>query len=98
MRERLLYTIMTLMLMMFVLTCPLWSGTTGKISGIVTDKATGDPMIGANVVIPGTAMGAAADMDGNYTILYIPPGMHSIEISVIGYTKVTITDIRVRID
>ena len=98
MRARRLYTIMSVFLMMALLTCPLWSGTTGKISGSVIDKATGDPMMGANVIISGTTMGAASDINGDYTILHVPPGLYDIEISVMGYTKLTVTDVRVRID
>ncbi|NQT24514.1 TonB-dependent receptor [candidate division KSB1 bacterium] len=76
----------------------LWSSTTGKIAGIVIDKETGDPLPGANVVVAGTDMGAAADFKGQYTILHISPGTYSIQVSVVGYAKLTITDIRVRID
>ena len=38
---------------------PLFSGTTGKLSGVLTDKETGDPLIGANVMIVGTPLAAA---------------------------------------
>ncbi|MBN1780071.1 TonB-dependent receptor [bacterium] len=77
---------------------PAWAGTTGKITGTVVDQSTGEPLPGANVVIEGTTLGAAADVDGNYTILYIPPGTYNVHVSVIGYTPVAVTDVRVRID
>jgi outer membrane receptor protein involved in Fe transport len=77
---------------------PLWSGTTGKIAGTVTDKETGDPLPGANVIVAGTTLGAAADMNGQYTILQVPPGVYDVTVSVIGYAKTTIQDVRVRID
>ncbi len=77
---------------------PLWSGTTGKIAGTVIDKSTGDPLPGANVLVMGTVLGAAADISGNYTILYVPPGVYTMKVSVIGYTEVVVTDVRVRID
>ena len=73
-------------------------GTTGKIMGRITDQSTGDPLPGANILIEGTTIGAAADMGGEYTILHIPPGTYSVEVSVIGYTKVVVNDVRVRID
>ncbi len=44
----------------------LIAGTTGKISGIVRDISTGDPLIGANIIIEGTSMGAAANVDGHF--------------------------------
>ena len=73
-------------------------GTTGKIMGRVIDQSTGDPLPGANILIQGTTLGAAANLDGNYTILHVPPGTYTVEISVIGYTKVMVNDVRVRID
>ena len=38
------------------------------VSGAVTDAATGSALAGANVVVDGTSNGAAADVNGNYTI------------------------------
>ena len=49
------------------------AGITGKIGGKITDKNTGEPLIGANVMIEGTERGAAADVNGNYSILRMPP-------------------------
>ncbi|MDH7603875.1 MAG: TonB-dependent receptor [Melioribacter sp.] len=74
------------------------AGTTGKIAGKISDKSTGEPLIGANVIITGTSLGAATDVNGHYTILDIPPGIYSIQISYIGYRKLTINDVRVFID
>jgi len=76
----------------------IYPGTTGKIAGIVTEKATGDPIPGANIIIQGTSLGAASNVNGEYTILYVPPGTYNVQVSVIGYTKVTISDVRVFID
>ena len=43
--------------------------TTGKISGVVSDAETGEAIIGANVRISGTNLGAATDVDGFYYII-----------------------------
>ena len=51
------------------------AGTTGKLAGKVTSKDTGEPLIGANVMINGTPLGAATDLTGNYYILQIPPAL-----------------------
>ena len=59
-------TLIYIMLMIHVLS----AGTTGKISGRVTDKETGEPLIGANVMVDGPPLGAATDTDGNYYILF----------------------------
>ncbi|HDQ44822.1 MAG TPA: TonB-dependent receptor [bacterium] len=82
----------------FLCCTALWSSTTGKIAGTVTDKESGDPLPGANVVVVGTDYGAAADLEGRFTILNLPPGFYSIQFSVIGYARVTVTNVRVMID
>ncbi|MGK9476283.1 TonB-dependent receptor [Melioribacter sp. OK-6-Me] len=74
------------------------AGTTGKIAGKITDAKTGEPLIGVNVVILGTTMGAASDVEGNYFIINIPPGIYEIKASLVGYTTVTIKNIRVSVD
>lgn len=76
----------------------LFAGTTGKISGRVLDANTGEPVIGANVLIAGTSMGAAADVDGSYFIINIPPGVYEVKASSIGYTPVTVQNVRVSVD
>jgi outer membrane receptor protein involved in Fe transport len=94
-----LYRIISLMLLtVMVVVCPLWSGTTGKIAGIVLEKDTGEPLPGANVTILETALGAASDIHGHYTILHVPPGIYNLQVSVIGYARVTVSDVRVLID
>ena len=42
----------------------LRGGTTGKITGHIQDASTGEGLVGANIVIDGTYMGAATDLDG----------------------------------
>ncbi len=76
----------------------IFAGTTGKISGKVIDKETGQPLPGANVMVEGTTMGAAADLNGEYFILNIPPGKYSVKASMIGYTSVVQTNVQVRVD
>ena len=67
----------------------------GKISGRVTDSQTGEPLIGANVIVLNTDYGAATDINGEYSIANIPPGVYSLKASYIGYQNVTIQNIRV---
>jgi outer membrane receptor protein involved in Fe transport len=87
-----------ILIISFTFLYPLFSGTTGKIAGELTDKETGEPLIGANVVVQNTHFGAATDLNGQYTILYIPPGTYTVEISYIGYETVNITEVRINID
>ena len=44
------------------------------------------PLVGATVLIKGTTTGAAADIDGNFSLPQAKPG-DTLEISLIGYTK-----------
>ncbi|HEY4611691.1 MAG TPA: carboxypeptidase-like regulatory domain-containing protein, partial [Bacteroidota bacterium] len=67
----------------------------GKLRGKITDSQTSEPLIGANVIIAGTSMGASSDVNGEYIILSVPPGAYSVKASYIGYAAVTVSDIRV---
>ncbi len=60
---------------------------TGEITGIVTDKTTGQSLEGANVVLQGTTIGAATDKDGVYLIRRIPAGTYRLVVSYIGYIR-----------
>ncbi len=90
-----LFIVLVIMAVSFQL---LFAGTTGKIVGRVVDVQTGDPLPGANVMIEGTSMGAASDLDGYYVILNVPPGSYTLSASMIGYQKETITGVKVSID
>ena len=62
--------------------------TTGKISGQVRDT-NNEPLIGVNIVVEGTALGASTDLDGFYVILNIRAGIYKLRFSYIGYqTKI----------
>ncbi len=52
-------------------------------------------LLGANIIILGTTLGASADIDGNYFILNIPPGEYQVKASMIGYSSFTIQKVRV---
>lgn len=87
-----------LMMLFALIAGQVIAGTTGKISGRVIDAATNEPLLGVNVVIIGTTMGAATDLEGNYFILNIPPGTYRVRASGIGYAAVTIENVRVSVD
>ncbi len=91
---------MRALILLSVLLSPasLWSGETGKIAGKITDKTTREPLAAANVVVVGTSLGAAANLEGEYTILHVPPGTYNLRVSSVGYGTVTINDVRVYID
>jgi len=67
----------------------------GKLSGVVTDGSTGDPLIGVNIVIEGTTLGASTDIDGYFVILNIPAGNYNVNFNYIGYRSVSVENVRV---
>ena len=56
-------------LLLFLISTSIIIGQSGSIKAVVTDLDNGDPLIGANIVIDGTTMGAATDMEGLYLSL-----------------------------
>lgn len=56
------------------------------VSGVVTSSATGEKLIGANILLQGTTIGAAADLDGRYSIT-VPEGTYVITCTYVGYEK-----------
>ena len=61
----------------------------GSVKGRVLDKATGEALIGANVVIQNTSLGAATDIEGKFFVRNVPAGTWTIRVSYIGYDPVT---------
>ena len=69
---------------------------TGIISGTVKDKKDNSELIGVNVLLKGTSLGAVTDVNGKFTIKNVRPGEYTVEIAYIGYAKVLLTGIRVK--
>ncbi len=76
----------------------LFGGTTGKLTGKITDANNGDPLIGANILIEGSGLGAATGLDGRYVILNIPPGTYKIKISYLSYETNLFEDVKIVVD
>jgi hypothetical protein len=71
---------------------------TGKITGKITDGVTDEALPFVNVIIEGTTLGAATDIDGYYAIIGVRPGTYSVKASAIGYTPVVKQNVQVSID
>ena len=93
MRKFLLLKILTL-----ILATQITAATTGKIAGTIIDSKTKEPLIGVNVMLEGTTIGASTDVEGYFAILNVPPGRYTVKASYIGYTPATVTNVRVNID
>jgi len=74
----------------FSLTSPsLYAAGSGTLKGKVLDKLTGDPLIGANIIVVGTSLGAPSNIDGEFIIHDMPSGERTLKISYIGYLTIT---------
>ena len=72
--------------------------TTGKLTGVVTDAETGEPLPGATVVIEGTTQGTATGASGEYVIIGVRPGEYTITASFVGYATVRREGVQVSVD
>ena len=80
--------LMTVLLgMLMVLSVSAQTGTTINVQGAVTD-VSGEPIIGANILIQGTSSGTVTDYDGNFMLQAPADGV--LEVSYIGYRPQTI--------
>ncbi|HMQ48741.1 MAG TPA: SusC/RagA family TonB-linked outer membrane protein [Saprospiraceae bacterium] len=77
-------------LLVFALSLCQWVAAQRTITGTVTDSNTGEPLIGANILVVGTSTGTITDFDGAYS-LNVGADATSLEISYTGYTSQTIT-------
>lgn len=80
----------------------LWSvapaGSVGKIRGKVVDNQTKEALIGANIVVMGTSLGASTDAEGEFIILNLEPGTYTVKASYVGYQSVSKSNIVVSIN
>jgi len=67
------------------ITSSLLYSQSASISGTVKDNLNGDKLIGANVFIQGTSLGAATANNGQYQINNVGLGTYTVKVSYIGY-------------
>lgn len=68
---------------------------TGKISGKVSDKKSGETLIGVTVKIKGTTKGMATDVDGKYSLPGLAAGKYVLVYQYVGYNTKEISDVEV---
>ncbi len=66
------------------------------LTGTVVDAATGEPLVGANILLVGKSKGTTADLDGRYTISDMAPGSYDLQISYVSYTKKLIRNVNIQ--
>ena len=62
-----------------------------QVSGTVKASDTGEPVPSAQVLIPGTSIGALTGDDGRFTLNNAPSGTFSLEVRRIGFQQTTVT-------
>ena len=84
------------MLLAFIL-CQQLMAQTGTIKGVVLDKQSEIPLIGATIELLDQAesLGVITDEDGRFTLENTPTGRQKIRVSYIGYESVTLPNIEV---
>lgn len=65
----------------------------GTIAGTVHDEETTESLIGVNVIVVGTSLGSATDLDGRFTISNLASGEYSVRVSYIGFATKLFTGI-----
>ena len=60
-----------------------------RVRGRVLDAENQSPLVGVNVVVPGTTVGTTTDIDGNYELV-VPSAEDSLVFSYVGYETVRV--------
>lgn len=76
---------------------PAFCGTTGIISGVITDSNSGEPLAGAAISVVGSQP-ALSDQNGFYALVNISPGEHTVTITADGYNLEEISQVSVLMD
>src|SRR5258706_6273342 len=82
-RARVLFAIARAILATGLLAAPCWSGTTGKLTGRVTDEER-KPLAAVEVRVDGLRVGTVSGPSGEYVLIGIPAGSYTIRANLIG--------------
>ena len=78
----------------FLFACSVLFAQNGALEGTVKSE-TGEPLLGANIVLLNTSYGAASDKFGHFRISDLPYGEYRVQVSSIGYEKKTIENVNI---
>ena len=67
------------------------SAQNGSIAGTVMDAESGETLPGVNIIVVGSTMGAASNIDGNYEVRNVPAGDYRVSADFIGYQSDTLS-------
>ena len=66
---------------------PLWAQHKYTLSGTITDGASGEKLLGVNVIVKGTQMGATTNAYGFYS-LTLPQGEYTLQVEYLGFKTI----------
>jgi len=81
-----------------IVTQNLTAGTQGKLFGTIIDKSNDEMLVGANIYLEGTSLGAASDEEGKYIIINITPGTYNIVVEYVGYRTLKFNEVKIASD
>lgn len=96
--RKFLIPLVVLGLMIMIGPVNLYAATVGQIKGTITEKETGEGVVGASVMVVGTSFGAMTDFDGKYIIRRLEPGKYTVKITHLDFNVVEVTEIEVKSD
>ena len=65
----------------------LYASPSATIVGTIIDSTSGEPLIGANIIVVGTSLGGSTDLNGKYRIQNVPFGTYTLRVTYIGYKR-----------
>jgi outer membrane receptor for ferrienterochelin and colicin len=74
-----------LVFILFTISSNISLAQTGIIQGRIADAKNNESIPFANVVISGSTSGGSSDLDGNFIIQNLTPGLYNVEVSFLGY-------------
>lgn len=80
----------------FILLSATAQSQKGILQGKISDGATGESLIGATVKIEPGGLGTVSDIDGNFRIEQINPGIYTVTFSYIGYQEYRLPGIAIQ--
>lgn len=84
--------------LLLITTAQVQAGVSGKISGVVEDALTGEPIVGATVRVVGLNLVTTTDDDGEYFLIDVPVGKYDISVTHIGFEVLVKKGVRVLLD
>ena len=61
----------------------------GMVTGVVTDATTGETIPAVTIQLVELSLGTATNVDGEYTIINVPSGTYTLQVTFVGYRAFT---------